>query len=85
MPSITIIVADTPDGSVSIHSSFVPAVGHPCSPAQAHALDIIGRTHKQWGLPKPATPAQAVCNCAKETAIQDAASRVCIGCGGVAA
>ena len=50
MPSITLTLADTPDGAVSIHSSFRPAVGYPCSPAQAAALDIIARTHRQWGV-----------------------------------
>ena len=56
MPSITLTLADTPDGAVSIHSTFKPAVGYPCSPAQAAALDIIARTHRQWGVHADATP-----------------------------
>jgi hypothetical protein len=59
MPSITIILTDTPDGSVAIQSSFKPAIGHPCSPAQSQALDIIARTHKLWGVhPACATKAE---------------------------
>lgn len=55
MPSITLTLTDTPQGAVAIHSSFKPAVGNPCSPAQAVALDIISRTHKQWGIQPVAT------------------------------
>lgn len=54
MPTITLTLADTPDGGVSIHSSFKPAVGHPCSPAQGYALEIINRTHRQWARVLPA-------------------------------
>lgn len=50
MPTITITLTDTPKGAVAIHTDFNPRVGHPISPAQAHALDIIARTHKQWGI-----------------------------------
>jgi hypothetical protein len=51
MPQITLTLSDTPDGGVSIHSSFKPAAGLPCSAAQSLALDVIARTHKQWGVP----------------------------------
>ena len=57
MPTVIITLEDTPQGGVSIHSSFKPAVGNPVSPAQSHALEIINRTHKQWGLPTAAKPA----------------------------
>lgn len=50
MPDITLTLSDTPDGGVAIHSSFRPAVGNPCSPAQGYALEIISRTHKAWGV-----------------------------------
>ena len=56
MPEITITLNDTPNGAVSVHSSFKPAVGNPCSPAQAYALEIINRTHKQWGVHIDAKP-----------------------------
>jgi len=56
MPSITLTLSDTPNGAVSIYSTFKPAVGLPCSPAQAHALDIISRTHKLWGVHIDAAP-----------------------------
>jgi len=51
MAEVTITLKDTPMGGVSIHSSFKPAVGAPCSAAQAAALDIISRTAKEYGLP----------------------------------
>ena len=50
MAEITLTLRDTPTGGVSIHTSFKPAIGQPCTPAQGHALEIINRTHKQWGL-----------------------------------
>lgn len=49
MPSVTFVISDTPDG-VAVHSDFQPAIGNPCSPAQAAALDIISRTRKAYGL-----------------------------------
>ncbi len=49
MPTVTFVISDTPDG-VSVHSDFQPAIGNPCSPAQAAALDIISRTRKEYGL-----------------------------------
>lgn len=56
MPQVTITLTDTPDGGVSTHSNFVPAVGKACSPAQSAALEIINRTNRQWGV-TPATVA----------------------------
>ena len=57
MPSITLTLTDTPAGGVSLASSFRPAIGHPCSAAQAYALDIMARTRKDWGLPVRQEPA----------------------------
>lgn len=56
MPTVTLTLTDTPNGAVAIHSSFKPAVGHPISPAQAHALEMLNATHKQWGVYIDATP-----------------------------
>lgn len=50
MAEVTITLKDTPAGGVSIHSDFKPAVGAPCSAAQAVALDIVARTAKEYGL-----------------------------------
>lgn len=50
MPTVTITLTDTPDGRVAIQHNFQPAAGHPCSPAQAAALDIINRTGRIWGV-----------------------------------
>lgn len=52
MPKVVIELEDTPQGGVSIHTTYTPGVGHPLSPAQAAALDIINRTSREWGLPK---------------------------------
>lgn len=65
MPKVTIVLEDTPTGGVSVHSTYEPAIGTPCSRAQAAALEIFNRTRREWGLPvkaavatdKPATPA----------------------------
>ena len=53
MPSVTIILIDTPTGGVAIQTDFKPAVGNPCSAAQAAALDIIARTKRDWGMKAP--------------------------------
>lgn len=94
MPSITLILADVPGGSVSIHSSFRPAVGHPCSPAQAAALEMINRTHKQWGVHPATAPAgpgvdavqrlRPVCAWDLEPTMQEADTGHCMACGGTA-
>lgn len=51
MATITLILTDTPSAGVSIRSDFRPAVGHPITPAQAQALDLIASTHSRWGKP----------------------------------
>ena len=53
MPSVTITLTDTPTGGVAIHTEFKPAIGAPCSPAQAAVLDIISRTKRDWGMKAP--------------------------------
>lgn len=61
MPAITITLTDTPTGGVAVHTDFAPAIGAPCSPAQAAALDIMARTKRDWGVTSPATaPMQGV-------------------------
>lgn len=50
MPSITITISDTPTGGISMRTDFRPAVGNPCSTAQAAALDMIRRTRKDYGI-----------------------------------
>lgn len=50
MPQVTIILTDTPEGGVAVHSDFKPAIGAPCSAAQSAALDVIARTRKSYGL-----------------------------------
>lgn len=59
MAEIHITLRDTPTGGVSIHTDFKPAVGKACTPAQGHALEIINRTQKQWGLTAQETAASA--------------------------
>lgn len=53
MAEVTITLKDTPAGGVSIHTEFKPAIGAPCSAAQAAALDIISRTKREWGMKAP--------------------------------
>ena len=55
MANITLTITDTEGGSVAIHSTFKPAIGLRLTPAQAHALDLISRTRKQWGQPEGAS------------------------------
>jgi len=52
MPSVTVTIADTPAGGVSIYTDFAPAVGKPLSLAQQAALEVINRTAREYGLPK---------------------------------
>lgn len=59
MASVTFTLTDTPAGGVSIATEFRPSVGQRLSAAQAHALEIIRRTNKEWGL-KPAVPAHDI-------------------------
>lgn len=59
MPSVTIILTDTPTGSVSVQSTFTPAVGQPCSPAQSVALEVTRLVRRQWSPCQEAPVAQA--------------------------
>jgi hypothetical protein len=56
MATIVITLTDTPKGSVSVQTDFIPTVGASCTPAQSTALEIITRTKRQWGL-QDAAPA----------------------------
>lgn len=60
MPSVTLTLTDTPTGGVAVHTDFKPAVGEPCSAAQAAALDIIGRTKRDWNMVHLSGDANAV-------------------------
>lgn len=60
MPSVTIILADTPTGEISIYTDYRPAAGNPCSRAQNAALDMIRRTRKEYSLPDPSTTSTAL-------------------------
>jgi hypothetical protein len=77
MPTVHLTLADTPTGGVAIRSSFKPAIGLPCSPAQGHALEIINRTHKQWGD----LPAPVPCECDLELTQTELDSGRCSACG----
>lgn len=62
MAQVTITLTDTPEGGVAVQTDFKPAIGAPCSAAQAAALDIISRTRKHYGLgakPTANTPTAA--------------------------
>ena len=53
MAQVVITLTDTPTGGVAVHSTFQPAIGAPCSPAQSAALDILTRTKHDWGIQDP--------------------------------
>lgn len=49
MSIVTITLSDNPaDHSVSVHSSFTPAVGGKLSPAQAISMELIMVAARQW-------------------------------------
>lgn len=50
---VVITLRDTPTGDVAVHSTFTPAVGQRCTPAQAYAMDIICH-HRQFNQVKAA-------------------------------
>jgi hypothetical protein len=50
MAIVILTLTDTNTGSVSIKSSFKPAVGLPITQSQAHALDMIRATNKRYGF-----------------------------------
>lgn len=50
MATVTITLTDTPAGSVAVHSTFTPAVGKPCTPAQGVALEITRLVRREWPL-----------------------------------
>jgi hypothetical protein len=91
MPTIVLTLNDTPNGAVSLHTNFTPAVGQPCSPAQATALDIIARTHKQWGIHIDAKPGglnmdavlhmHELCTCDLDPTVQELETGRCMACG----
>lgn len=49
--TVVITLIDTPTGDVAVHSTFTPAVGQRCTPAQAYAMDIICH-HRQFNQAK---------------------------------
>lgn len=41
MAEITLVLTDTPDAGVAVRTTYTPAIGHPCTPAQARSLDML--------------------------------------------
>ncbi|MES2888673.1 MAG: hypothetical protein V4739_11750 [Pseudomonadota bacterium] len=76
MATIHMTLSDTPAGGVAIRTTFKPAIGQPCTPAQGHALEIVNRTQKQWGVAPIAH-----CECDRELTPQELDSNVCSACG----
>jgi len=50
MATVHMTFTDTPTGGVEVQTDFVPAIGAPCSKAQAAALEIFNRTRRDWGM-----------------------------------
>ncbi|MFC7408744.1 DUF4406 domain-containing protein [Hydrogenophaga atypica] len=46
--TVQLTLRDTPTGAVAVHSTFKPAVGHPATPAQSLALDMLRRSPREW-------------------------------------
>jgi len=63
MASVQITLTDTAAGGVSVHTSFQPGVGKPCTAAQSAALEIVNRTGKQWGVQPIHMEQPATCRC----------------------
>ncbi len=53
MATVTITIADTPMGGLSVHSNHVPALGAKTTLAQSAAMEIINRTCREYGLSNP--------------------------------
>ncbi|MDP3650913.1 MAG: AAA family ATPase [Rhodoferax sp.] len=78
MASITITLTDTPTGVVAIHTDFRPAIGAPCSPAQAAALEFINRINRDWGIPNT-TPKMPPSGTTTDTTITRGEALVLVG------
>ena len=50
MATVHLTLTDTATGGVEVQTDFVPAIGAPCTKAQAAALEIFNRTHRDWGM-----------------------------------
>lgn len=76
MPTVTLTLTDTPTGGVSIHSTYTPAIGAPCSAAQSAALEILTRTRKQWAPAPLVATAPAVDALAAQPGVPSIEQRV---------
>lgn len=50
MATVRITLTDTATGGVEVQTDFHPAIGAPCTKAQAAALEIFNRTRREWGM-----------------------------------
>lgn len=41
MAEITLVLTDTPAGGVAVRTTYTPAIGQTCTPAQARSLDML--------------------------------------------
>ncbi len=40
MAQVTLVLTDTPNAGVAVHTTYTPAIGAQCTPAQARSLDM---------------------------------------------
>ncbi len=55
--TVCLTLRDTPQGTVAVHSDFKPAIGHPATPAQSLALDMLRLTPRDWPVDYASTGA----------------------------
>ena len=53
MAAVTIVLADTPVGGISLRTDFVPAIGQSTTLAQAAAMDLINQFNRHYGHVNP--------------------------------
>ena len=80
MATVQITLTDTPEGGLSVHTTFKPAVGKACTAAQSAALEIVTRTSKQWGVQPGHEPYLTICRCQVGTPTQ-LQTTLCSACG----
>lgn len=64
MAEITLVLTDTASNSVAVRTTYTPAIGRPCTPAQARSLDMLRLARHEGDtitgdVPEPQTSAEA--------------------------
>ena len=59
MATVTLTLTDTSTGTIALGTTFMPAIGHPLTPAQMAAIEMMRRTCRDWGIQATSAPASA--------------------------